>query len=169
MKIDLSKTQEYLNWLSEKLFLDAKSDSAKNRVIKRGEVYWCHFGKGIGSEQGSTRPAVILQYDIANLKSSNTIVAPITHTERRFPTVVFVDDKYNDSGDKILNGYALLGNIVCVSKSRLGDYITCLNKEEMEKVNMALIDSVGLRHTFNKLENRLHDLEEKLKNIDKNK
>ena len=36
------------------------------KEIKRGEIYAVDFGTGFGSEQGGTRPSLILQNDIGN-------------------------------------------------------------------------------------------------------
>ena len=54
-----------------------------NRLIssvipKRGEIYLVNFDPAIGSEIKKTRPALILQNNIANRYSSFTIVAAIT-------------------------------------------------------------------------------------------
>ena len=48
------------------------------KEIKRGEIYAVDFGTGFGSEQGGTRPSLILQNDIGNRHSPTTIVAAIT-------------------------------------------------------------------------------------------
>ena len=79
MNIDLTKTQQYLEWLKNKLDLNAIAPSAKNRIIYRGQVYRCNLGIGVGSEECKERPCVILQYNSANKTSPNTLVAPITH------------------------------------------------------------------------------------------
>ena len=44
------------------------------KEIKRGEIYAVDFGTGFGSEQGGTRPSLILQNDIGNRHSPTTIV-----------------------------------------------------------------------------------------------
>lgn len=127
MNIDLTKTQQYLDWLKEKLYLDAIAPSAKNRTIYRGQVYRCKLGIGIGSEECKERPCVILQYNPTNKTSPNTLVAPITHSISKLPIVVPIADKTDSSGKVILDGNVLLGNITCVSKARLGNYITDLS------------------------------------------
>ena len=45
MNIDLTKTQQYLEWLKNKLYLNAIAPSAKNRIVYRGQVYRCNLGK----------------------------------------------------------------------------------------------------------------------------
>lgn len=164
INIDLSKTQVYLEWLKTKLFLDSKANKAKNRVVKRGEVYKCHLGQNIGSEECKERPCVVIQYDAGNSKSPNTIVAPITHTSSTLPIVVPIEDKFDSAGNIILDGNVLLGNIVCVSKARLGDYIADLTADEMKKVDEAISISLDVKRHYDKLNNMYKD---KLQYIDK--
>ena len=78
MNIDLTKTQQYLEWLKNKLYLNAIATSAKNRIVYRGQVYRCNLGVGIGSEECKERPCVVLQYNSANRTSPNTLVTPLT-------------------------------------------------------------------------------------------
>ncbi|MCQ5141456.1 type II toxin-antitoxin system PemK/MazF family toxin [Enterocloster bolteae] len=164
MNIDLSKTQQYLDWLKDKLYLNAIARSAGKRTIFRGQVYHCNLGVGIGSEECKNRPCVILQYDSANKTSPNTIVAPITHTTSSLPIVVPITDKLDDKGNIILDGNVLLGNIVCVSKARLGDYITNLTVDEMKQVDSAIALSLDIYHYYQTLQNKYND---KLQYIEK--
>lgn len=164
MNIELTKTQQYLEWLKEKLYLNAKAPSAKKRNIYRGQVYRCKFGIGIGSEECKERPCVILQYDSANRTSPNTLVAPITHATSPLPIVVPLTDKVDSTGKVILDGYVLLGNITCVSKARLGNYITDLTKNEMKAVDKAISISLNINHYYQSLRN---DYDDKLQYIEK--
>ena len=164
MNIDLTKTQQYLEWFKDKLYLNAIAPSAKKRVIYRGQVYRCKFGIGIGSEECKERPCVILQYNSANRTSPNTLVAPITHTTSTQPIVVPIADKVDSSGKVILDGNVLLGNITCVSKARLGDYITDLTPSEMKAVDMAISISLNMNHYYQTLQN---DYNDKLQYIEK--
>lgn len=157
MNIDLTKTQQYLDWLKDKLYLNAKAPSARNRIIYRGQVYHCKFGIGIGSEESKERPCVILQYNSANRTSPNTLVAPITHTTSTLPIVVPIADKVDSSGKVILDGNVLLGNITCVSKARLGDYITDLTPNEMKAVDKAISISLNINHYYQTLQNDFND------------
>lgn len=164
MNIDLTKTQQYLEWLKDKLYLNAIAPSAKNRVIYRGQVYRCKFGIGIGSEECKERPCVILQYNSANRTSPNTLVAPITHTTSTIPVVVPIAAKVDASGNVILDGNVLLGNITCVSKARLGDYVTDLTPNEMKAVDKAISISLNINHYYQTLQN---DYNDKLQYIEK--
>lgn len=165
MQIELNETQKRIAWLSDSVYLNAIAQNAKSRIVRRGEVYWCSFGKGIGSEQSETRPALVLQFDPANTKSPNTIVAPITHSKTVLPTVVPINNQYDNNGQLILDGYALLGNIMTVSKARLGDYITKLSNEEMKNIDIAIITSLGLGVKFNSLQTEINNSQNKIKNL----
>ena len=167
MNIDLTKTQQYLEWFKNKLYLNAISPSAKSRIVYRGQVYRCNLGVGIGSEECKERPCVILQYNAANRTSPNTLVAPITHTASKLPVVVPIADKKDSFGQLILDGNVLLGNITCVSKARLGDYITDLTVDEMKSVDKAISVSLDINHHYQTLQNMYDDklqYIEKLKN-----
>jgi mRNA interferase MazF len=164
INIDLTKTQQYLDWMKEKLYLNSKAETAKKRKVSRGQVYRCHLGIGVGSEESKERPCVILQYNAANSTSPNTIVAPITHTSSTLNTVIPIQDKKDNNGTIILDGNVLLGNVMCVSKARLGDYVADLSLEEMRVVDEALAASFDLLHYHKTLENKYND---KLIYIDK--
>ncbi|MED3652429.1 type II toxin-antitoxin system PemK/MazF family toxin, partial [Heyndrickxia sporothermodurans] len=152
-----SKAQRYLEWLKTKLFLDGIAYRAKKRVVKRGEVYKCNLGYGVGSEESKERPCVILQRDDANSTSPNVIVAPITHTSSTLPVVIPISDKFDGDGNLILDGNVLLGNIVCVSKSRLGEYISSLSKDEMKRVDEAIAIALDVKHYYVTINNMLDD------------
>ena len=164
MVVDLAKTQQYLDWFKDKLYLNAIATTAKNRVITRGQVYRCKLGIGIGSEECKDRPCVVLQHNSANKSSPNTIVAPITHTASTLPIVVPISPQTDSSGRIILDGNVLLGNIICVSKARLGDYITNLSPDEMKAVDKAISLSLDIHHYYISLQNEYND---KLQYIDK--
>lgn len=164
MNIDLTKTQQYLDWLKEKLYLNALSPSAKNRIIFRGQVYHCKLGIGIGSEESKERPCVILQSNPANKNSPNTIIAPITHTSSTLPTVIPISPQFDSTGKNILDGNVLLGNITCISKARLGDYITSLSASELDEIDRSIAYSLDIYHHYQTLLNIHND---KMKYIEK--
>lgn len=168
IQIDLDKTLRYLEWTKKMIYLDTIADRAKHRVVKRGQVYNCYLGVGVGSEESKERPCVILQYDGANVTSPNIIVAPITHSAAEVPVVVPIADKKDKDGNVILDGNVLLGNIVCVSKARLGDYKSILTPDEMKKVDKAIAKSLDIKRYYDKLQKILKDKEDHIQNL-KNK
>ena len=162
----IQNAKNYIQWISETIRLDATANNAKSRKVYRGQVYWCYFGINIGSEQSEKRPCVILQNDKGNLSSSNTIVAPITHSNSSLDIVIPISDKFDKSGNKILDGYVLLGNIATVSKARLENYITELTAIEIKKVNEAIAKSIDVYFLFQKYENQIKGQQNHIANLE---
>lgn len=46
------------------------------RKFKRGDIYYANLNPVIGSEQGGTRPVLIISNDVGNKHSPTVIVAP---------------------------------------------------------------------------------------------
>ena len=110
-------------------------------VIERGDILFADLGEGIGSEQLGVRPVLIVQNDVGNVHSPTTIVAPITSTlgKKRLPTHV----EFHGYGLK-RNQTILLEQVRTIDKDRLQDYRGHLPAWLMEKVDRALMISVGL-------------------------
>ena len=157
MKIELGQVQKMLEWLKTKLYLDAIAQNARYRSIKRGQVYRCNFGCGIGSEMQKDRPAVIIQNDVANSHSGNTIVIPITHDTSTLSCAANITPQTDTAGNIILDGQANASNMVCVSKARLGDFVGSLPKTDMKKIDEAIAKTVGLMGYYADLNKRLDD------------
>lgn len=167
MDIDLSKVQKYLDWLKRKLYLDKLSEKSKTRVVKRGQVYWCDFGIGVGSEMSkeSPRPCVVLQQTVANIKSPNTIVVPVTHDTAHLPCLVPIKTYYSNSGDLILDGQVNVSNIACVSKSRLGDFIVDLDNSEIKNIEVAIATQLGIYGKYKSLKDKMDSKDEYIKRL----
>ncbi len=166
LKITVAKVQHILEWTKTQIYLDTNSEKAKNRIVRRGEVYKCNFGIGIGSEMQKERPCVIIQSDVGNINSSNVIVAPITHTSKPIPSMAHIDTQKDCDGKVILDGQVNLSNVQTVSKARLGDYITTFSKLDMENLDKSLYVSLGLMKNIKKYEMKIENLNkyiEKLK------
>lgn len=111
--------------------------------VRRGDVFYADLSPVVGSEQGGTRPVLILQNDIGNMYSPTTIVAAITSqiAKAKLPTHVEMPAGPNGlEKDSVI----LLEQIRTIDKSRLIEKITTLNEEMMKKVNHALEISLGL-------------------------
>ena len=109
---------------------------------KRGEIYWTRFDPVVGSEQGGTRPAVVVQNDIGNRYARTTIVVPLTSSTRlaRFPFAVAID-----IDEPLRPSVANCGQLRNVDKSRLsGAPIASLDADTMRAVDDALRASLGL-------------------------
>lgn len=111
--------------------------------VKRGDVFFADLSPVVGSEQGGTRPVLIIQNDIGNRFSPTVIIAAITAQiqKAKLPTHVEIDaKKYGFERDSVI----LLEQLRTIDKSRLTDRITHLDEELMERVDKALRISVGL-------------------------
>lgn len=156
--IEHLEVHKYLDWIKDAIILNNRSTSAKHRKIRRGQVYRCNFGVGIGSEMRKDRPAVILQNDLANKSSGNTIVAPITHDEDDLPCMVPITPVYETDGATLkLDGQVNTANLMCISKARLGDYVADIATADMKKVDEALAKTVSLMPYYASLTKKLED------------
>lgn len=110
---------------------------------RRGEVYLVSFDPTLGAEIKKTRPALVLQNDIANRYSPITIVAAITSQveEPLYPTEVLVRAP---KGGLKSDSVVLLNHIRSIDKQRLRRRMGRLKPETMEKVERALLLSFGL-------------------------
>ena len=112
------------------------------RIIKRGDIYYAELNPVIGSEQGGTRPVLIISNDIGNKHSPTVIIAAITsrvHTKAKLPTHTAVS---NYEG---LDSVILLEQIRTIDKQRLKQYMGMMPNSIMARVNKALAISVALK------------------------
>lgn len=112
-------------------------------VVKRGDIFYADLSPVVGSEQGGTRPVLVVQNDIGNKFSPTVIIAAITSqiNKAKLPThVEILADDYGLSKDSVI----LLEQIRTVDKKRLRERIGKLDDELLERVNEALTVSVGL-------------------------
>jgi len=110
---------------------------------KRGEIYIVNFDPTVGAEIKKTRPALVLQNDIANRHSPITIVAAITskYDATLYPTEVLVKPP---EGGLTTNAVVLLNQIRSIDKGRLIKRLGLLKPATMQKVDRALQISLGL-------------------------
>ena len=111
--------------------------------IKRGDIFLANLEPVKGSEQGGTRPCLILQNDILNKYSPVTIVASMTSKVfiKEFPTNVLItkiDSKLKKDSTILLN------QMRTIDKSRLIKKVGSLDNYLMSHVDMALRISLGL-------------------------
>ena len=110
---------------------------------KRGDVFLVNFDPTLGAEIRKTRPALVLQNDIANRHSPITIVAAVTSRfgDRLYPTEVLIGAPEADlSTDSVV----LLNQIRSIDRRRLVKRFGSANPETMTRVDQALRVSLGL-------------------------
>lgn len=150
MSVEISNAQQFISWINTKSYLNTIAPSAAKRFVKRGQVYWCHFGLNIGSEMSkpTPRPAVIVSNFKTNKNSSNIIVVPVTHNQAQLPYLVPITPVLDANGKVILDGQADTADIICVSKTRLGDLITTLPAAQMKNIDKSISISLELIHYY---------------------
>ena len=111
--------------------------------FKRGDIVLVNLDQVLGSEEGKTRPALVIQNDLGNKYSPTTIVAPITSKKfsKEFPTNVQITAK--DSGLE-KESTILLNQIRTIDKSRIIKRLDKLNEQIIEKVDLAIKISLDL-------------------------
>ena len=109
----------------------------------RGEVYLVSFDPTIGAEIRKTRPALVIQNDMANRWSPVTIVAAISSRseERVYQTKVPLDPP---EGKLDNPSVVLLNQIRTVDRRRLVRRLGRLRPESMRRVDRAIRISLGL-------------------------
>lgn len=115
-----------------------------NKECKRGELYYASLDPVVGSEQGGTRPVLIVQNDVGNRFSPTTIVVAITSRVDKTPLPTHVS--LNNIQGLERNSLLLLEQIRTIDQKRLKGYVGVLDDEIMGMVDRALSVSVGLCH-----------------------
>jgi len=112
------------------------------RII-RGEIVLANLEPVKGSEQGGTRPVLIIQNDIGNKFSTTTIIAPITSSimKQEYPTNVLIKKEESKLSK---DSTVLLNQIKTIDKSRIIKKISLLDNFTMNKVDRAIKVSLGL-------------------------
>ena len=110
---------------------------------RRGEVYLVNFDPVIGAEIRKTRPALILQNDIANRHSPVTIVAAITSQfeEPLYPTEVRLPA---GEGGATKDSVVLLNQIRTIDRRRIVRRLGAINVQTMRRIERAIQISLGL-------------------------
>lgn len=114
--------------------------------VLRGQMYYANLNPIIGSEQGGVRPVLVIQNNIGNQFSPTIIVAPITTEIKKIyqPTHIRIPPHFGIARRSM----AMLEQIRTIDKSRLKDYIGCLDDDVMDCINKALGISVGLTRSM---------------------
>ncbi len=114
-------------------------------LIRRGDIVLVNLDPVIGSEQGKTRPALVIQNNIGNELSPTTIVAPLTTKvfSKQFPTNVETDQANSPLKEK---STILLNQIRTIDKTRIIKNYGKLSPRKMKEVEEAIVNSLGLKH-----------------------
>lgn len=126
----------------------------KVKKINRGDIFYAELGTGIGSEQSGTRPVLVIQNNTGNKYSPTIIVAPITKSiKKELPTHVLF--RLNDI---LNNSCILLEQMRVIDKKRLNGFIGMLDSKIMDKVDNAILNSLGIIDKSNMQNSKLHTI-----------
>lgn len=119
------------------------AETAKVTYPRRGEVYLVSFDPTLGAEIRKSRPALVIQNDIANRSSPIVIVAALTSRfqEPLYPTEVLVR---TPEGGLSVDSVVLLNQIRSLDKQRLIKRLGALRPGTMVQVERALQVSLGM-------------------------
>lgn len=115
------------------------------KIIKRGDIFYAELNPVIGSEQGGTRPVLVISNNTGNRHSPTVIVAAITsrvHTKAKLPTHTEVSDFEGLDKDSVV----LLEQIRTIDKQRLKQYMGLMPDNIMARVDKALAISISLNN-----------------------
>ncbi len=110
--------------------------------IKRGQIYYADLSPVVGSEQGGTRPVLIIQNDVGNKYSPTVIACAVTSqlTKAKLPTHIEVKQgQFGLPKDSVI----LLEQIRTLDKRRLKERVGELDAAAMGRVDRAILISLG--------------------------
>ena len=114
-----------------------------DKTIKRGDIYYADLNPVVGSEQGGTRPVLVISNDIGNKHSPTVIIAAITsrvHTKKKLPTHLYLGQIEGLPANSIV----LFEQLRTIDKKRLREHIGMLDSQQILTADNALLISLGL-------------------------
>lgn len=120
-----------------------RSVKQMDTTVKRGDIFYADLSPVVGSEQGGTRPVLIVQNDTGNKHSPTVIAAAITSqtNKAKLPThIEFPGKSAGLSKDSVI----LLEQIRTIDKRRLREHMGHLDPAMMSLVDDAIAVSFGL-------------------------
>ena len=119
-------------------------------TVRRGDIFYADLSPVVGSEQGGTRPVLIVQNGTGNKYSPTVIAAAITSQtgKARLPTHINIaGGSVGLSKDSVI----LLEQVRTIDKRRLREHMGKLDDEHMLLVDEAIAVSFGLQENRNML------------------
>lgn len=109
--------------------------------IKRGQIYVADLDNVKCSEQGGTRPELILQNNTGNKHSPTTIVACITtNSKAHLPTHSYITISLGLEAKSIV----MLEQIRVIDKSRIHTYVGKVSPRYMSIIDKKIAISLGM-------------------------
>ena len=115
-------------------------------TVKRGDIFYADLSPVVGSEQGGTRPVLIVQNDTGNKHSPTVIAAAITSQTNKAKLPTHIELNGREVG-LTKNSVVLLEQIRTIDKRRLREHMGRLDENMMNRVDTAIAVSFGLPET----------------------
>lgn len=114
----------------------------ENWIYRRGDIYLANLNPFKGSEQGGTRPVLVLQNNDGNYFCPTLIVAPMSTKLKKLhiPTHYLITRARGLRAPSIVE----LEQIKTIDKMRIIDYIGKVSPEQMRGIEQATQISLGL-------------------------
>ena len=111
-------------------------------TYRRGDIYLANLNPFKGSEQGGTRPVLVLQNNDGNYYCPTLIVAPITTKLKKLkqPTYCYFESVRGLPEPSMVS----LEQIKTIDKCRIEKYLGRITKDQMAKVEDAIRESLGM-------------------------
>ena len=108
--------------------------------ILRGDIHWADLNPVIGSEQGGSRPVLILSHNIFNDRSGTVIAVAITSQPQRagFPLTLELSDTKLPK-----KCWAKISQVRTLSTKRIGKKIASASAEELASIIDGLNEIIG--------------------------
>ena len=114
----------------------------KDWVYRRGDIYIANLNPFKGSEQGGTRPVLVLQNNDGNFFCPTLIVAPLSSKLKKpnLPTHFLLKNGRGLMTDSIVE----LEQIKTIDKCRIKRYVGKITRTQMSGVEDAIRESLGM-------------------------
>lgn len=110
--------------------------------VKRGEVYRADLDPVLGSEQGGTRPVLIVQNNLGNQTSPTVIVVPLTSQRKKLSQRTHVSIEPPEGG-LAHPSLILCEQVRTLEKTRLTRFLGALSPDALRRVDAALAAALG--------------------------
>ncbi|MET3559283.1 mRNA interferase MazF [Streptococcus rupicaprae] len=99
-------------------------------VVSQGDIFYVDFNPSIGHEQKHRRAAIALSHDLVARFGGLTIVAPISTTERNYPTY------HTLTSTKTVRGKVMLDQTIALDLKARGVtmIVETLDKTELKEI-----------------------------------
>ena len=131
-------------------------------VYRRGDIYFANLDPVVGSEQGGTRPVIVIQNDTGNRYSPTLIVATVTtkiRKKERMPTHLLIKSNPAFREASVVQ----LEQIRTIDKSRIDDYLGKVTSTEMAAIEKSLSISLAMEQLRKRTGSAAHKFKKKSK------